>query len=331
MSIRDGDRVYHFPSTGIVVKNDVGNGRVKVRVPSVYGDDVADDDLPDARPCYQQAGNYRGDLPVPNVGISVLVIFEGGDPSQPFWVGSCLVDSDERAANKRETVSGTKETRIAEDDVRDVMGDQTTAVKGKMARTARKRLEEYQDQETIVLGERRYTYGRRIGEIQGKDELKVQGSQLLEVLGSQTIRATEAIRSKCGADETRFALGTQHTIGTNSTLTSLPMLGTAWSGDALNGFAKLTAAPITGLPYGSQLSLDPSGLLTTLMSLLNIFIQANTLISLAAPLVTLGMLPALPVANMAHVHLGNMGVPTGPAIPNPTGTGLSMTVLVPPL
>ena len=58
-------------------------GRVRARVPSVYGDVVS----PWALPAAPFAGESYGFLFVPKEDAGVWIEFEGGDPSLPIWSG----------------------------------------------------------------------------------------------------------------------------------------------------------------------------------------------------------------------------------------------------
>lgn len=71
---------------GIVanVKDPNSMGRIKVRCPSVLGEYVS----AWCTPCVPNAFAYGGLYHIPNVGDSIWVEFEGGDPSKPIWVGS---------------------------------------------------------------------------------------------------------------------------------------------------------------------------------------------------------------------------------------------------
>jgi len=371
--IRSGDRVFY---PGLYVGEVVAHGanaRIKVRIPSVYGEEVGVEDIPDARMCVSPFGNYRGDIQLPNIGAEACVMFEGGDPSHPYWMGGTFPDSDERVCNSRETVSGFKERRIAEDDDLEVMGDKTTVVKGQSASTARRRVEEYSTKGEVVEGEATQTFGRRIVRVQGRDECNVEGPRHIEVQGPVIERMTGDLKVSSGSHISHFAAGAYKAIGSNATLGSIPLVTPSWIGEAINGMAMLTSriAP-PGIPWGGQLVLDPAGLLGSLFSLVNLMVTASSgfmnltagaamnlvagaalslssaaamslaaggavsvtaggIITLTAPSVMLGAAPSLPVANFAHIHTGNLGFPTGPAMPNPTGTGISTTILVPPL
>jgi uncharacterized protein involved in type VI secretion and phage assembly len=59
------------------------SGRVKVQVPSLFDDDSTDW----AMPCLPYAPSGHGFFVMPEVGDTVWVEFEGGDPSHPIWNG----------------------------------------------------------------------------------------------------------------------------------------------------------------------------------------------------------------------------------------------------
>lgn len=59
-------------------------GRIKVIVPSVLGQSESNW----CNPCLPFAGNGFGQAFIPNVGDSVWVEFEEGNPDKPIWVGS---------------------------------------------------------------------------------------------------------------------------------------------------------------------------------------------------------------------------------------------------
>ena len=75
---------------GIVTDNNdtTQRGRVKVRVPAVFGQDV---DVW-AMPCLPFTGDGMGLYTVPEPGAGVWVEFEGGDPSYPLWSGGWWAD-----------------------------------------------------------------------------------------------------------------------------------------------------------------------------------------------------------------------------------------------
>jgi uncharacterized protein involved in type VI secretion and phage assembly len=58
-------------------------GRIKVRVPEVYGSVVS----PWALPCAPYAGSGVGIFSIPPAKAGVWVEFEAGDPSRPIWTG----------------------------------------------------------------------------------------------------------------------------------------------------------------------------------------------------------------------------------------------------
>ncbi len=60
------------------------NGRVRVKVPDVFGDE----ECGWAQPCLPFAGDKMGFFAVPPVNSWVWVEFECGDPEYPIWSGS---------------------------------------------------------------------------------------------------------------------------------------------------------------------------------------------------------------------------------------------------
>lgn len=74
--------------------------RVQVRVPQVYGpeeDGIPSLDLPWARPCMPFVGKSSGIAVVPEIGAGVWVMFVGGDPRLPVWLGGWYGTSDKVA------------------------------------------------------------------------------------------------------------------------------------------------------------------------------------------------------------------------------------------
>ena len=59
-------------------------GRIKVKCPAVLGEDESNW----CNPCTPYAGDKVGHYFIPNVGDSVWVEFEGGNPDLPIWVGN---------------------------------------------------------------------------------------------------------------------------------------------------------------------------------------------------------------------------------------------------
>jgi uncharacterized protein involved in type VI secretion and phage assembly len=58
-------------------------GRIRARVPDVFGDEESGW----AMPCAPFGGEGTGFFAVPKVGAGVWIEFEGGDPDYPIWVG----------------------------------------------------------------------------------------------------------------------------------------------------------------------------------------------------------------------------------------------------
>lgn len=76
----------------VVLNNDpMGIGRIKVRVYSVHGtrNEIPDDQLDWAYPKFWNASYNSGTFIVPEVGNTVWVEFENGNPSQPVYSGGC--------------------------------------------------------------------------------------------------------------------------------------------------------------------------------------------------------------------------------------------------
>lgn len=61
-------------------------GRIKVKCPSVLGDSESNWCMP----CFPYAGNNIGHIFIPNVGDTVWIEFEEGDPDKPIWVGNWI-------------------------------------------------------------------------------------------------------------------------------------------------------------------------------------------------------------------------------------------------
>ena len=69
-------------------------GRLRVLIPQVYGEDLQDEDLPWAWPCFPQGGLMKDEISqglvaIPEVDAQVWVAFEQGDPQNPVWMGTC--------------------------------------------------------------------------------------------------------------------------------------------------------------------------------------------------------------------------------------------------
>lgn len=86
--------VWHglYPGTVVSTDDPDRGGRVRVRVPQVYGDQTEDEYVPDeqlpwARPCYPSTGSQHGEAWAPEKDAAVFVTFWGGDPERPVIVG----------------------------------------------------------------------------------------------------------------------------------------------------------------------------------------------------------------------------------------------------
>jgi uncharacterized protein involved in type VI secretion and phage assembly len=71
---------------GIVEENNDSDnlGRIKAKVPEIYGDEQVS---PWAWPVVPVAGQAHGLVLLPEVGDGVWMEFEAGDPSRPLWTG----------------------------------------------------------------------------------------------------------------------------------------------------------------------------------------------------------------------------------------------------
>lgn len=71
---------------GIVsdVEDPLMQGRIKAKVPDVFGENESGWALP----CLPFGGSQMGFFVLPDVGSGVWIEFEHGDPSYPVWVGS---------------------------------------------------------------------------------------------------------------------------------------------------------------------------------------------------------------------------------------------------
>lgn len=81
---RQGDR-FLGKFRGVVSDNDdpKGIGRIRARVPDVYGSEESGW----AMPCVPYAGDGVGLYLIPPTGASVWIEFEHGDPDYPIWSG----------------------------------------------------------------------------------------------------------------------------------------------------------------------------------------------------------------------------------------------------
>lgn len=81
---------------GVVTSTDdpLALGRIKARVPDVFGDD----DSGWALPCAPFGGREMGWFALPAVGAGVWMEFEQGDPGYPVWSGCWWSTADELPA-----------------------------------------------------------------------------------------------------------------------------------------------------------------------------------------------------------------------------------------
>lgn len=84
-------------------------GRVRVKVPAIWGESVAHWALP----CTPFGGKAdQGFFSVPEVGAQVWVEFEGGDPGYPIWVGTFWHTGDDLPEAVQRRADETPSTRI---------------------------------------------------------------------------------------------------------------------------------------------------------------------------------------------------------------------------
>jgi len=67
-------------------------GRVRARVPDVFGDQESGWALP----CAPFGGSGTGFFALPKVGAGVWMEFEHGDPEYPIWTGACWTNPADR-------------------------------------------------------------------------------------------------------------------------------------------------------------------------------------------------------------------------------------------
>lgn len=75
-------------------------GRIRIRVPFLHGIEgtmsyILDRCLPFATPCFPSASADSGMFLVPEVGSTVLVMFEDGDKEKPVYLGQCYGKADD--------------------------------------------------------------------------------------------------------------------------------------------------------------------------------------------------------------------------------------------
>jgi len=79
------DNMFYGKYRGVVTDNQDPQmrGRIKARVPDVFGDDESGWALP----CAPFGGGGMGFVALPKVQANVWIEFEGGDPDYPIWSG----------------------------------------------------------------------------------------------------------------------------------------------------------------------------------------------------------------------------------------------------
>ena len=169
-------------------------GRVKVQLPWL----AADYATSWARVCYPGAGPERGFFNVPNVGDEVLVMFEHGDPRQPYIVGSlyngkdkvpndAVLDSGDGSVVKRTWVN-TKKHSIT---LNDKAGEEgiTITLNGDSHFFALKKdddvVQVHSNGKTVVIGKKGIEITSDSGDVTIKGvNVKIEASAGLELKGA---------------------------------------------------------------------------------------------------------------------------------------------------
>ena len=110
-----------YPAIVTNIKDDDGQGRVKVRLPWSPDDDAGYDVW--ARNATMMAGGKRGSWFIPDKDDEVLVAFEGGDPRRPFVIGGLWNGKDAppesmdgNGDNNKKVLASRRNIRVTFDD-----------------------------------------------------------------------------------------------------------------------------------------------------------------------------------------------------------------------
>jgi hypothetical protein len=95
-------------------------GRIRARVPAIFGDN----DSGWALPCLPFAGKSVGFFFVPPIGAKVWIEFEGGNPDQPIWSG-CFWGVGEAPE-----ISSVPEIKVIKTDFATIMINDTPGASG---------------------------------------------------------------------------------------------------------------------------------------------------------------------------------------------------------
>ena len=112
-------KTFYGKYRGIVtdIEDPLKMGRIKARVPDVFGDDKSNWALP----CVPFAGNGMGFYALPSTNARVWIEFEQGDPDYPIWSGCWwgsqneLPDEAQSSYNKVVIKSDQKQIIILDD------------------------------------------------------------------------------------------------------------------------------------------------------------------------------------------------------------------------
>jgi len=285
---------------GFVVDNgDPENlGRLKVTVPSVLGPDVV---TGWAWPCTPYGGGAgMGFLFIPEKEAGVWVEFEEGDPEFPIWVGTFWSKPDgESELPKPNKADGTEEEAVQ------------APPTGKIIKTRKGhtiQLEDADDKETVTIVEAKNKHvivldkeGIRITDGANKNE---------SVWSKEGIRFVDANENQVTLDDSGVKI-----IDSKNNNTVTMESGGITITDKNNNDIKMAGGGVTIKDLnGNQVKMEGAGV-TVVGTTIKIGNGASHPIPWADMLNT--QLTTFAAQVTAHVHVGNLGAPTGPPVPPP--------------
>lgn len=300
---------YGFTYAGIVESNKdpLKLGRVKVRVPHVFGSDatgsgyIGTNDLPWALPAGLPAGGSSasgGFSQLPEPGDKVWVRFLDGEPEKPIWEWGMqsLDDRDNLTLNRYGTG-----TPVGSPD-RTIWTRYSHAI-------------EINAGSIIVTTSQGYrivwTDASDVGAGDGKITATTANGNVIEIDDSTdtlTVLINEDIQYNVGSGVSGQSNSyTWETMSQDYTLTS----GRAFSLTATNNIKMSTASDLVIDALGNT-SITTSGAFTTGFATLKLGLAAVQPVVLGTELTTL--LTALLLWADTHTHIGNLGSPTSPPI-----------------
>ncbi|MFN8488134.1 MAG: phage baseplate assembly protein V [Caldilineaceae bacterium] len=167
--------------------DDLGLGRIKVKVPSVTGEKL---EL-QALPCTPYAGPQVGFFMIPPVGANVWIEFEEGDPNKPIWTG-CFWGDGRRETTKPPTDAKAPDVKVLQTEklvlmLDDQNGRLTAKLKEKADKGAGETMSLVMDKNGIVLTSKQVT----ITVTPDRIELK-QGADVVELKDKITLKKAPA-------------------------------------------------------------------------------------------------------------------------------------------